>query len=247
MTGGSAAAPPEPEQAGQTSLGTFGKKENDGQIEIYVDSREMRSAVVKALEAKGVKMEFRALTVGDYVLSDRVCVERKTTDDFLNTLFDPARGLFDQIINMKREYLRPAMIVEGEGLFTKRRISPEAIHGIIASIMVDYGIPVLFTANEEDTASYIYTLARREQLDRKRTVNPHAGKTSQTLSERQEYLVSAISEVGPVIARNLLSHFGSVKNIAEASVEELQAVDKVGPKTATRIREIMDSQYQTRD
>jgi Fanconi anemia group M protein len=255
MTGGSDAAGREPvsgtatqpAEAGQMSLGTFGKKENDGEIEIYVDSREMRSAVVKALEAKGVKMEFQALKVGDYVLSDRVCVERKTADDFLNTLFDPARGLFDQIINMKREYLRPVMIVEGEGLYTKRRISPEAIHGIIASIMVDYGIPVLFTANEEDTASYIYTLARREQLDRKRTVNPHARKTSQTLSERQEYLVSAISEVGPVIARNLLSHFGSVKNIAEASSEELQAVDKVGPKTASRIREIMDSLYQPRE
>ena len=193
---------------------------------------------------KNVKMDFRALPVGDYVLSDRVCVERKTTDDFLNTLFDPSRGLFEQIIAMKREYLRPMLIIEGEGLYTKRRISPEAIHGIIASIMVDYGIPVLFTASEEDTASYIYTIARREQLDRKRTVNPHARKSSQTLSERQEYLVSAISEVGPVIARNLLGHFGSVKNIAEASVDELQAVDKVGPKTAARIREIMDSLYQ---
>jgi ERCC4-related helicase/ERCC4-type nuclease len=247
MTGGGETVPPEPAQAGQTNLEKFDKKEKDGQIEIYVDSREMRSAVVKALEAKGVQMDFRALKVGDYVLSDRVCVERKTTDDFLDTLFDPARGLFEQIINMKREYLRPVMIIEGEGLYTKRRISPEAIHGIIASIMVDYGIPVLFTANGEDTASYIYTVARREQLDRKRTVNPHAGKSSQTLAERQEYLVSAISEVGPVIAKNLLKHFGSVKDIAEASVEDLQAVDKVGPKTAARIREIMDSEYQTRD
>jgi Fanconi anemia group M protein len=113
--------------------------------------------------------------------------------------------------------------------------------------MVDYGIPVLVTANEEDTASYIFTIARREQLDRKRTVNPHARKSSHTLAERQEYLVSAISEVGPVIAKNLLKHFGSVKNIAEASEAELQAVDKVGPKTAARIREIMDSLYQARE
>ncbi|MGA9139272.1 MAG: DEAD/DEAH box helicase [Methanocella sp.] len=238
------AAQEQAQAAGQTRLVTFDKKEKTEQIEIYVDSREMRSAVVKVLEAKNVKMGFQALPVGDYVLSDRVCVERKTTDDFLNTLFDPSRGLFEQIIAMKREYLRPMLIIEGDGLFTKRRISPEAIHGIIASMMVDYGIPVLFTANEEDTASYIFTIARREQLDRKRSVNPHARKSSQTLSERQEYLVSAISEVGPVIARNLLGHFGSVKNIAEASVEELQAVDKVGPKTAARIREIMDSLYK---
>ncbi|OPY28793.1 MAG: ATP-dependent RNA helicase DbpA [Methanocella sp. PtaU1.Bin125] len=244
MTGGSdfASLDPAKAPAGQASLETF--EEVPEQIEIYVDSREMRSAVVKALEAKNVKMDFQALPVGDYVLSDRVCVERKTADDFLNTLFDPSRGLFEQIIAMKREYLRPVLVIEGEGLYTKRRISPEAIQGIIASIMVDYGIPVLFTAGAEETASYIFTVARREQLDRKRTVSPHARKSSQTLAERQEYLVSAISEVGPVIARNLLGHFGSVKSIAEASAEELQAVDKVGPKTAARIREIMDSLYR---
>jgi Fanconi anemia group M protein len=234
--------------AGQASLETFEpKKERKDEVEVYVDSREMRSGVAKALEAKGVRLDFRALEVGDYVLSDRVCVERKTAEDFLNTLFDPGRGLFEQITSMKREFLRPVLVIEGEGLYTKRRISPAAIHGIIASITVDFGIPVLFTANEEETASYVYTIARREQVERRRSVNPHAQKSSQTLSERQEYLVSAISEVGPVIAKNLLRHFGSVKRIAEASTEELMQVEKVGPKTAARIREIMDSQYRPRE
>jgi len=236
---------PTQESIGQTRLERFSSREGD--IVIFVDSREMRSAVVKKLDEMGMKMDFRSLPVGDYVLSDRVCVERKTTDDFLNTLLDPSRGLFEQIISMKHEFLRPMLIIEGEGLYTKRRVSPEALHGVIASITIDYGVPALFTTNEAETASYIYSIARREQVERKRSVYPHAQKSSQTLRERQEYLVSAISEVGPVIARNLLKHFGSVKNIANASADEMTEVERVGPRTAARIREIMDAEYSPRE
>jgi Fanconi anemia group M protein len=192
-------------------------------------------------------LNIKTLEVGDYVLSDRVCVERKTTDDFLSTLFGADRGLFEQIIAMKHSYMRPLLVIEGEGLYTKRRISPNVIHGVLASIAVDYGVPIIFTANEAETAAFVYSIARREQYERRRSVNPHAQKSSHTLAERQEYLVSAISEVGPVIAKNLLRHFGSVKAIVNATGEELKQVDKVGEKTANKIKEVMDSDYKPRD
>lgn len=240
--------PPLPPK-GQSSLQEFGKTEAKPQegIEIYVDMREMRSAVVKNLEELKVSLNIKTLEVGDYVLSDRVCVERKTTDDFLDTLFGADRSLFEQIIAMKHAYMRPLLFIEGDGLYTKRRISPNVVHGVLASIAVDYGVPVIFTANEAETASFLFSIARREQVERKRSVNPHAQKASHTLSERQEYLVSAISEVGPVISKNLLRHFGSVKGIVSASKEELMEVEKVGEKTAAKIREIMDSDYRPRE
>lgn len=233
---------------GQSRLPAFEKPEEKPEeaVEVYVDMREMRSAVVKHLEEMGASLNIRTLDVGDYVLSDRVCVERKTTEDFLDTLFGSDRSLFEQIIAMRRAYLRPLVFLEGDGLYTRRRVSPGAIHGVLASIAVDYGVPVVFTANEAETAAFLYSIARREQVERKRSVNPHARKTSQTLAERQEYLVSAISEVGPVIARNLLRHFGSVRGITGASKEELMEVAKVGEKTASRIREVIDSEYRPR-
>jgi Fanconi anemia group M protein len=241
--------PPLPPQ-GQRSLHEFSPrpetKPSDA-IEIYVDMREMRSAVVKGLEEMKASLNIQTLDVGDYVLSDRVCVERKTTDDFLDTLFGADRSLFEQIIAMKHAYMRPLLFIEGDGLYTKRRISPNVIHGVLASIAVDYGVPVIFTANEAETASFLYSIARREQAERKRSVNPHAQKSSHTLSERQEYLVSAISEVGPIIARNLLGHFGSVKGIVNATAEELKQVEKVGEKTAAKIREVMDSEYRPKE
>jgi Fanconi anemia group M protein len=216
-------------------------------VEIYVDMRETRSAVAKHLEDMKASLNIKTLEVGDYVLSDRVCVERKTTDDFLSTLFGADRSLFEQIIAMKHSYMRPLLVIEGEGLYTKRRISPNVIHGVLASIAVDYGVPIIFTANEAETAAFVYSIARREQCERRRSVNPHAQKSSHTLAERQEYLVSAISEVGPVIAKNLLRHFGSVKAIVNATGEELKQVDKVGEKTANKIKEVMDSDYKPRD
>ncbi|HEY3422091.1 MAG TPA: DEAD/DEAH box helicase, partial [Methanocellaceae archaeon] len=214
-------------------------------IELFVDSREIRSGVARALEDMKVSLNIQTLEVGDYVLSDRVCVERKTTDDFLSTLFGGDRSLFEQIIAMKHSYLRPLLIIEGEGLYTKRRISPAVIQGVLSSIVIDYGVPVMFTHDEVETAAFLYSIARREQVERKRSVNPHAQKSSQTMAERQEYLVSAISEVGPVLARNLLKHFGSVKAIVEAPEEELIKVEKVGEKTAKKIREVMDARYKT--
>jgi Fanconi anemia group M protein len=240
-------AKPEPEK--QRRLGEF-EKEAAAQadtIEIYADMREMRSAVLKHLEEMKAVLNVKTLEVGDYVLSDRVCVERKTADDFLDTLFGADRSLFEQVIAMKHSYMRPLLIIEGEGIYTKRRISPNAIRGVLASIAVDYGVPVIFTADEAETAAYLYAIARREQVERKRSVNPHARKASHTLPERQEYLVSAISEVGPVIAKNLLRHFGAVKAIVNATEEELREVDKVGEKTAKKIREVMDSGYRPND
>jgi ERCC4-related helicase/ERCC4-type nuclease len=237
--------PASPEPTAQRSLGEYEKAPEA--IEVYVDMRETRSAVVKHLEDMKASLNIKTLEVGDYVLSDRVCIERKTSDDFLDTLFGAGRGLFEQIIAMKHSYMRPLLIIEGEGLYTKRRISPNVIYGVLASIAIDYGVPIIFTQDEAETAAFIYSIARREQVERKRNVNPHAQKSSHTLAERQEYLVSAISEVGPVIAKNLLKHFGSVKAIVNATEDELKQVDKVGEKTAKKIREVMDSEYVPKD
>jgi Fanconi anemia group M protein len=52
----------------------------------YIDHREIRSGVSQIIEAAGVEVVMRTLEIGDYLLSDRVCVERKTTSDFISSL-----------------------------------------------------------------------------------------------------------------------------------------------------------------
>ncbi len=220
---------------------TEGKKVN-----IYVDTREMRSPVAKALEEMGAIITLKTLEVGDYILSERVGVERKTVEDFLSSLIDRSQGrdLFAQMSELSRNFEKPVLILEGQGLYTARRINPNAVRGMLASISIDFGIPIISTINPEDTAALLYIIAKREQFDEKREINLHSGKTSLTLKEQQEYLVSAFPGVGLTAAKNLLRHFGSIEAIMTASAEELMKVEKIGRKTAKKIREVVTSKYE---
>ena len=213
-------------------------------VTVIVDQREMRSTVARTLDKLGVNVVFKTLEVGDYVLSDRLAVERKTVEDFASSLIDTQRNLFTQMSNLARTYDKPALIIEGEGLFTTRQLNPNAIHGTLTSLAIDFGVSIFYTRDEEDTAALLKVIAKREQIDEKREVTAHGKKSSRLLSEQQEYVVSAISEIGPKAARSLLKHFGSVEAVIKADYDELLKVKLIGPKTAARIREVVESEYK---
>ncbi|MDO9517532.1 MAG: DEAD/DEAH box helicase [Methanosarcinaceae archaeon] len=213
-------------------------------LTIIVDQREMRSTVARTLDKLGVNVLFKTLEVGDYVLSDRLAVERKSVEDFASSLIDAQRNIFTQISNLARTYDKPVLIIEGEGLFTARQLNPNAIHGTLASLAIDFGVSIFYTRDAEDTAALLKVIAKREQIDEKREVSAHGKKSSRLLSEQQEYVVSAISEIGPKAARSLLKHFGSVEAVMKADYDELLKVELIGPKTAARIREVVESDYK---
>jgi ERCC4-related helicase/ERCC4-type nuclease len=207
---------------------------------IYVDPRERGMA--KLLEARGIEVTLRNLEVGDYVVSDRVAIERKTASDFVASIIDPERNLFRQIRDLSRSYDRPVLILEGRDLYT-RQVNPSSIRGALAAVAVDYGVPIIPTEDQDETASVIALIASREQKEGHEP-KMHGHKTARTLKEQQEYLISAIPSVGPRVARNLLKHFGSIERIMMAKQEELQEVEMVGPKIAERIRELVGGVYK---
>jgi Fanconi anemia group M protein len=210
---------------------------------VYVDHREIRSGVSRILEDAGINVIMQTLEVGDYVPSDRVCIERKTAADFIDSLISGRRDLFRQIADLARTYERPILMIEGGDIYDLRQIHPNAVRGAIASIAIDFSVPVIMSRDEEDTAAMIMAIAKREQQDHGREVAMHGKRSAMMLPEQQEYIVSAISNIGPIVARNLLKHFGSVEAVMQASREELRGVELVGPKTADRIREVVGGEY----
>lgn len=231
----------------QKTLVDFGAASGESikkSLRIVIDHRETKCGVAKTLDRLGMELSFVALEVGDYVVSDRLAVERKRTDDFASSLIDGKRNLFAQLSDLARVYEKPVLIIEGEDLFTSRQINPNAIYGSLVSIAIDFGVSILYSRDEEETASILKVLAKREQTENKREINPHGKKSASTLAEQQEYLISSISNIGPKAARNLLLHFGSVEAIMRADTEELKGVKLIGPKTAARIREVLESPYK---
>ncbi|KYK23456.1 hypothetical protein AYK21_02580 [Thermoplasmatales archaeon SG8-52-2] len=223
----------------QKTLIDYEKKVND--VKIIVDHREYRSNVVRNLTVKGTSVEPQQLDVGDYILSSRIGVERKKVEDFLESLM--GGKLFKQIARLRDTYSRPIMIIEGDGLYTQRNINHNAIFGSLASISVDYGVSILSTKNALETADLLNVIAKREQRDDKKVVAIRGEKTQMSLRERQQFIIEGLPNVSAVIAKRLLSHFGSIKDIANASIDELQQVKGVGKNIASDIINLLNANY----
>ncbi len=222
----------------QVTLSDFEKD----MVRVIVDQREVKSSVARELEKAGVDIMLRTLEVGDYILSDRIAAERKSCEDFTSSLIE--HKLFEQVSNLSRAYEKPVLIIEGESLFNTRNLNPNAIHGALSSIALDFGVAVFYTRDAQDTASLLKQIAKREQTDEHRDISLHGKKSSMMLPEQQEYIISSISDIGPKAARSLLMHFGSVENVIKADYAELIKVKNIGPKTAGKIREIVAGEYK---
>ncbi|WP_049998009.1 DEAD/DEAH box helicase [Halococcus sediminicola] len=217
---------------------------SDEGVEIVVDQRELDSSIARDLSTReNCETRLETLAVGDYVLSDRVVVERKSVSDFLDTLTGGDRSIFEQVGDAARHYARPVVLIEGDDLYGERNVHPNAIRGALASLAVDFGASVLRTTDESDTADLLHVIAGREQEMADREVSVHGEKGAKTLDEQQEYVVSAIADIGPVTARALLEAFGSVEGVMIANEEDLREVSGVGEVTAERVREVVGSDY----
>ncbi|RHY18495.1 hypothetical protein DYB25_004771 [Aphanomyces astaci] len=75
---------------------------------VVVDVREFRSALPSMLHKEGMVLHPVTIEVGDYILSPRICVERKSISDLFGSL---ANGrLFNQAEMMLRHYQEPSDI-----------------------------------------------------------------------------------------------------------------------------------------
>jgi len=223
----------------QKKLPEYDKK--NANVKIIVDHREYRSNVVKNLAYKGAKVQPKQLDVGDYILSSRIGVERKKVEDYLSSLIDGK--LFNQISRLKEVYSRPILVIEGENLYSKRNINQNAIFGSLASITVNYGISILTTKDSSETAELLRIIAQREQRENKKHIAIRGEKTQMSLKERQQFIIEGLPNVSAVIAKRLLAYFGSIKEIANATEEDLMKVKGVGKSIAEEITTLLNSDY----
>lgn len=207
---------------------------------VFADTREGNSKVIRHLSEMEIDVKVQAMAVGDYQVSDEVVIERKTAKDFVDSIVD--KRLFKQARSLMEEFKRPLIILEGDDLYNGM-INPNAIRGSIASIALDFGISIIPTRNAQDTAAMIKRIAIRGQSGEKTPIQIRTDKKPVNLWEQQLFIIESLPNIGPVNAKNLLEHFGTVANIINASESQLQEVEGIGKKTAANIRKVVDSKY----
>jgi ERCC4-related helicase len=219
-------------------------KENtndDKEILVYVDHREARSGVTRELSNLGVKIKATNLPVADYQVGSNVAVERKSTKDFVSSLID--KRLYNQAQDLVESFSKPLIILEGQDLYSSG-IHPNAIRGALASLAVDFNLPIIPTRSPEDTAAMIHRLAVREYDKGSRDIQTRTEKKPLTLQEQQLFIVESLPQIGPVTARKLLEEFKNVSNVFSASENDLKNVDGIGEKIAKNMRSVIEANYQ---
>src|SRR5205807_1777416 len=215
-------------------------------IRVMYDFREHDSGVPEALYNKGIDIQKLNMNVADYVVSDRVAIERKANteqgSDFVSSIFD--QRLFDQAYRMREAYELPLIIVEGTIFYGN--ISENAVRGAILSLALDFGIQVLFSRNVTETAEYIFAAARREQTESKRSIIVKSKPKAMTMSQKQLRVMSSFPLISGELADRILRQFGTLRKVFALSEKDFleHPPHGLGEKRSKKIFEIIDAEYQ---
>ena len=212
---------------------------------VTVDDREARTKVVKELRKLGVDFVIKRLEVADYDVGGIYGIERKTANDFINSIID--RRLFDQATYLRETYDTPILLVEGDfiSILYYRNISLNAIFGAIAAL-AENRISVVQTQSPRLTAQFIYVLARRLEKSKRKYVPPtkkRVIKMNASVPVVQLNLISSIPGISYEMAERILKHFKTPRKFFTAPSSEIKKVPGIGEKRVKKIVEVLDTVY----
>lgn len=161
----------------------------------------------------------RQLDLGDFIVSDRLVIERKTSSDFESGITNGR--LFEQASRLE-EIEFPFLIIEGSR--KAKRIKQNAFIGATMPLIVEYGIQVLFSEDKKETAQLIFSLDRREQLKEKRSIKLIAKKKAFTFEQQQLIIIESFPSIGPKMAKKILDKFKTIDKFFCADIKKLEKV-----------------------
>lgn len=209
-------------------------------IEIIADVQEKKCRVIPILSKK-CKVKTEKMDIGDYCLGKNFICERKTSNDFISSIVDGR--LFEQLKNLKNMD-KAFLLLEGTFDYKNTHMNENAIRGALASVIMDYQIPLLYTKDQRDTASMLFSMAKREQENKNKKPSVKGKVKPKSKNHEQEILLGSIPGINIVLAQNLLNHLGTPKKVFNASKEELKKVDKIGEKKAKKIHDLIKRDYE---
>lgn len=206
---------------------------------IYVDSKEP-TRLKTLLSNKGVEVKGEYLQVGDYLLPGNTIVERKTSSDFISSIFD--KRIWIQAKNLA-QYEHPIIcIVVGNKwkdlYFRKGNYIHKTWVSVIATLASKYNISVLTLEDEEEFLDFLQALDKKLSSEKESVRMDPIARKANSLQERKENCLCAIEGISIKTAKQLLECYGTVINLANETVDNLKKIKGIGPKTAQHIYDL---------
>ncbi|NXS93474.1 FANCM protein, partial [Jacana jacana] len=210
--------------------------EKDPPLVILVDSREICSGaeVVSALKAvHRVKVQVCSLGSSDYVVSNRMAVERKLLSELLNA--GNRNKVSQRLQRLQSTFERVCVIVEKDRVKsgeTTRFFQRTQYYDSRLSAVVQAGVRILFSSGQEETAALLKDLASVEQ--RKAAAIRVPTELEGHKREMLNFYLS-IPNLGYPAALNMCHSFRSVKEVANSSPQAIAAGAQLSQQKAEEI------------
>ncbi|MDL5362600.1 helix-hairpin-helix domain-containing protein [Halalkalicoccus sp. NIPERK01] len=207
-------------------------------VRATVDDREPASLVRAVRDHPDVEVvEVTRLPAGDVAIGE-VGIERKTLRDYIgSTMGRAGPDLRDQVGRLRTRYDHPYVLLEANlaDLETLRTgVSGAELHGSMASIIARTGVPVMPCGDRERLVDLAVRLGWKHVEEPSARRLP-AGAITARDEPTAKRMYGCIEGIGPELAGTLYEAYPSVSALAEASVEELLALEGIGEARARRI------------
>ncbi|XP_039712392.1 Fanconi anemia group M protein isoform X1 [Pteropus medius] len=203
---------------------------------ILVDSREITSGseIISSLRAiHGFQVEVCPLNGCDYIVSNRMVVERRSQSEMLNNI--NKNKFIDQIQYLQSMFERVCVIVEKDREKTgdtSRMFRRTKCYDNLLTALIGAGIRILFSSCQEETADLLKELSLVEQ---RKNVGIHVPTVvnSNKCEALQFYLT--IPNVSYITALNMCHQFSSVKKMTNSSPQEISMCAQITRQKAEEI------------
>ena len=205
-------------------------------MRVVMDDREPE-IIEKLLRRYGALVERKRIEVADYLVGADVCIERKSLNDFIKSIYDGR--LFDQVEQMKDSCSVVIIIVE-EPYFTVGVNARPHYLGALSSLALR-GVSVVHVVSPEDTARFLVYLAKKVEGN-KPSVIPVRKKRKPRSWEEAYAVLTSFPTIGPKSAEKLLNEFGTLKEVFNAELPKLKRV--IGEAKARKLKEVLNTPFR---
>ena len=206
---------------------------------IIVDVREFRSKLPLSLFNRQFKLKAITLSIGDYILSPSIAVERKVVSDLISSL--NSSRLYTQAQQLTLNYTTSLLLIEfteSKSLRMSFLLKYNAIHKFIVLLMHFPKLYPIFSPSTNFSAELFQLLKKNKpEPIQDQAVSMGNEETATTASE----FVKSMPGVNSFNYKKLIKELDSVKNIIHASKSTLR--DLLGKTNGEELYRFLNKQF----
>ncbi|CAN6669501.1 DNA repair protein Rad1p [Trichomonascus vanleenenianus] len=220
------------------------------QPRIIVDARELKSSLPFLLFKRQFEVVPVVLRVGDYILTPRICVERKAIGDLISSL--NTGRLYKQCLEMFKYYEMPTLLIEFDesksfgldsgGTTEAEKMAQEHVQQKLTLLMISFPkLRIIWSSSPHQTAEIFADLKRGSgEPDRDTARNVGTVNDEDTEMMENDEAITMVQNIPGVTYDNVTKIIDTVPNVRTLCMmteEEIAGI--VGKPVAKRIYEFL--------